>query len=121
MTNTILSHYQLSSKEDDFSIEQWVKHTRWFVKLDSGEIIFQDDDRPGVTPCSAWLRLKTLIQNTDMKISEMWIQFRNNKQTPLPKNSQGYFFSKSIISAPGLKEPIGFYLIGYAEENKVDI
>ncbi len=73
----------------------------------------QDDGRPGFEERSAWVRLRTYLEHTGLRIVAMWLQFRSNSVTPLPDNASGYFFSKSVMGMLTSTEQFYFYLVGY--------
>ncbi len=89
----------------------------WVAGLSDGTTVYQDDNRPGVEPKSAWVRLKSHIQNNDCTIQSLYLSFRGQKQSvDLPNNAEGYFFCKSIIGIYGEDKSINCALIGYLDK-----
>lgn len=80
---------------------------RWVVLLSNGQMVYQDDDRPGIVEPSAWKRLRNYcIDNEDVYIVKMWVQFRSNRILVEPEGEKagGYFFCKSALGILGLGE-----------------
>jgi hypothetical protein len=105
-------------KQEDYFIED---KARWVVDLSNGERIWQDDNRPGVTPASAWLRLQDYIEYTHSTISNMFIQFRSHLEFPLLKNAAGYFFAKGYLASSDGYDTMGLLVVGYLQDDKVYI
>ena len=80
----------LCEKRDQFIMEKVI----WVVDLSDGRTIFQDDGRAGEDPHSAWSRLQEEVERTDVKITGMRLRYWDNIVF-LPKNADGYYFSKS--------------------------
>lgn len=95
MTVIPMQSKNVSTTEDGFLLDLYERQTRWVVELNNGERVYQDDNRPGMDPPQAWLRLKNYCESNGLKITGMWIQFRTNI-VELPKNALGYFFSKGV-------------------------
>lgn len=107
-------------QEDDFTFEK----PRWIAHLSNGEKVLQDDDRPGVEPKQAWLRLKDYCGQTGIDVVNLTLQFRSNQFAPLPANARAYFFCNRIVTAfepTALPFSLGFHLVGYVLENKVHV
>lgn len=66
---------------------------RWVATLSNGEVVYGDDDRPGVDTPSAWVRLRTYCLEQGVGISKLHFQFRSNIQH-LP-SATGYFFART--------------------------
>lgn len=105
---------------DDFTSEYWLFSPRWICDLSNGETVFQDDDRPGEEPKSAWLRLRQYCQENNLSITHMRLEFRSNTQRSLPDDAEGYFFCKGCGAFLfGGGTTLGFYLVGYLKGDKV--
>ena len=100
---------QMCKQEDEY-IENM---PRWVVDLTNGERIWRDDGRPGVSPNSAWLRLKTYLKETETDIARMFIQFRSHLEFPLPENALGYFFCRKALAYLGNNVTIESFLVGF--------
>lgn len=106
----------LTFNPDDFINERFESHPRWVVTLSDGRKVYQDDDRPGVTPNSAWIRLGIFLEkNPDLSIVDMTIGFRSHI-VDVGKNAKGYFFSKSLMASAGTNEVMGFFVVGTLSE-----
>lgn len=85
----------------------------WRARLSNGEIVIQDDYRPGLAENSAWIRLAAYCEENRLKIEQFWLEFRGNKVCPLKENAEGYFFRKGILAEWSEPEnAIGVYLMG---------
>lgn len=85
--------------EDDYVAEK----PRWVAVLDDGQTVYQDDDRPGADPPSAWKRLGAHCRENRRRIAEFWLQFRSHRILIEPKNADGYYFVKGayrLLDAP---------------------
>ena len=63
------------------------------VDLSSGETIFQDDNRDGCDPSSAWLRLSEYVKENKLSINCMRLRYWDH-MVFLPDSADGYYFSK---------------------------
>jgi len=82
------------SKEIDQYVNQYGdQNPIWVVTLSNGETIYQDDDRPGVEPSSAWIRLKSYCEENDLHITSMKIKNRSHV-VEVDSDCDGYFFCK---------------------------
>ena len=101
--------------------DQYVsERVKWIVQLSDGTYVFQDDERPGVYPYSAWTRLKNHLKGSNKFIVRMHLEFRSNrKENAAMANAQAYFFCKQAIGSIGMgeKDTIGCYLVGNLHEN----
>lgn len=85
--------------------------TIWIVELNNGEIVYQDDDRPGIEPPNAWIRLGHYVKEHNLRIVNMKINFRSNNFV-LPSDAGGYYFAKGCGRAWGTKKTMQFYIVG---------
>tara|TARA_Y100000310_G_scaffold271078_1_gene285370 strand:+ start:48 stop:467 length:420 start_codon:yes stop_codon:yes gene_type:complete len=83
--------------------------TIWIVELSNGISVFQDDDRPGIAPASAWLRLKKYVEENSLFIAKLSIKFRSHTKK-LPAAEQ-YHFAKGVGCLVG-SEPDDYYIFG---------
>ena len=90
--------------------------TIWIAALSNGQEVFQDDDRGGVYPSSAWLRLKDYCEVEGVYIDELKIKFRSHVVT-IPK-SEGYHFIKGIGCMVGF-DPEEFFIVGTLNGGKL--
>jgi len=112
----------LVTGEDEFTRELETDHklALWRVELSNGKVIVQDDNRPGVEPHSAWLRLAEHIRREGLAICRMWLQFRSNQRREiLPANAEGYYFCKSALGMMNSNSTLFFYLVGYLQNGKL--
>ena len=79
---------------DLYTAQVFEKQSVWVATLSTGEEVIQDDDREGMDPASAWLRLGTYCKENDCYITEMYIQNGTNK-IEMEKGADGYYFCKS--------------------------
>jgi hypothetical protein len=103
--------------EDDFIDDK----PRWFVDLTNGERIWMDDDRPGIEPPQAWIRLGLYLQATGADIVRFCLQFRSHLEFPLPENALGYFFSKAALAFYGDDATILMFLVGFYDGELIQI
>lgn len=102
--------------EDDFLREQAMKgQARWTARLSSGQLVYQDDNRPGEEPASAWVRLAEHLRNTGERIVSLWLQFRDHVERPLADDAAGYFFARVAGGVWPGDETYDFYLLGQLE------
>jgi hypothetical protein len=95
-------------EEDSFLEDKSV----WFVDLSNGERIWMDDDRPGVFPRSAWLRLRMYLEEVQANISIFYIKFRSHLESPVSNNAPGYFFCHKLLANLGDDDIMKSFLIG---------
>lgn len=105
--------------EDDYTRERWLDSVRWTVLLSNGEQVIQDDNRPGVEPASAWLRLGQYVCEQGLVIEGLTLQFRSEPPVRLPERAEGYFFRKSLGAFLTSQATLGFYLVGHLEDGRV--
>lgn len=112
----------LSFVEDDYLRELYFEKPRLVIKLNTGETIYDDDERPGRDPASFWIRLKDFLDKREfVKIDEILLQFRSNVISPLPKKSKGYFFRKGLLANISGEGRWNFWCLGYVDSNKLII
>lgn len=119
MTQTQTSNKLVYVEEDDWSRDQYVFKTRLLVKLNNGETVYDDDDRPGHEDPVFWKRLqKFMYENKNLRIENILIQFRSEIISPLPNKADGYYFAKFVGADLGADKPkdIGF-VVGYVKDN----
>ena len=76
--------------------DDFVPELRWIVELSNGLTVYQDDGRPGLEPASAWIRLKSYLQEYSLvKIEKFRIEFRSHIEY-LPDRQEGYYFSLGV-------------------------
>jgi len=66
----------------------------WWVELDNGEKVYQDDDRPSMDPSSAWLRLKQYCEEENVSIKTIYVKNRS-VQKCVCSDGEGYTFCKA--------------------------
>ncbi len=109
----MINDNQVCKTDDEYVRER----VRWVIDLSNAERIYQDDDRPGVYPRSAWERLRLYCYENKVFIVNMYLQFRSNVVNCLPTNAPAYFFSHQVIGVFGSDITIGCYLVGHVNEN----
>lgn len=99
----------------------------WCVTLNDGQVIFQDDCRPGLPADvhhSAWVRLRTYCRSKGLFISRLHLRNKSNVITPLPANQSGYYFAHQAMGVAGLDDkplegiPSGtfsFFILGHVD------
>lgn len=101
----------LSFVEDQYTKDIMEGGGRWVVKLNDGNLVYQDDNRPDAVPPSAWERLGIVCKANNLYIVDMYLQFRSNI-VHLPSNADGYFFSKMAMGGFGSEKTWNFYIVG---------
>jgi hypothetical protein len=89
----------------------------WQVQLNSGEMVFEDDDRPGHVP-SSWERLCLHCAETGEYPVNMWIRFRDHVE-PVGSDKDGYYLFKSLLHSPGWAKPNYYYIAGFLEDGVI--
>lgn len=97
--------------EDEFTQNRYEGHSRWIVTLNSGLSVYQDDDRPGVEPRSAWERLGIYCKESGDFPVGMRVQFRSHVEH-LPDNAAGYYFVNSVLGSLHNPETYHFFIVG---------
>lgn len=108
----LLKKHQVCFIEDEFIANRLEGHSRWVITLNSGHTIWQDDDREGTEPKSAWIRLGNYCRESGDFITNFIIQFRSHKEH-LPPNQDGYYFVKSILGSFHTHENFHFMVAGW--------
>lgn len=108
-----------------FEIDEHLKHryeweSYWIITLSDGRHVFQDDERPGIKPHSAWERLGTFIKNTDLHIDKMVLKYRSVKRN-VGEDSEGFFFVRSALGMTGSEETLQYYLVGCMKNGVLQI
>jgi YHS domain-containing protein len=67
----------------------------WIATLSDGSTVYQDDDRPGEEPASAWERLGLHCKNKGLYITGMKIKNRSHVEV-VEKGGDGYYFCKCV-------------------------
>jgi hypothetical protein len=121
----------ISTVEDEFvsELQDASALAIWQCELSDGSVVSMDDGRPGIEPRSAWLRLAAYLKSSGLKIVGMWLKFRTNcDKNILPRNADGYFFSKNVIDALGRSDDEGgrqaspfFYIVGALVNGKIEV
>src|SRR5688572_26252240 len=87
----------LSFSEDSWLQDRYESHTRWIATLSNGQIVYEDDDRPGISPRSAWIRLCAYCKENNLHVVNITLQFRSHRETAYSGDGDGVFFCKGII------------------------
>lgn len=105
----------ICKERDDFIEFYFENNPAWWVVLNSGETVYQDDGRPGADG-PAWLRLKQYCLSNNLYIKDMNIGFRCNKHV-LPSDKDGYYFSKGVRGGFGMPKTHQLFYVGYVEND----
>jgi hypothetical protein len=104
----------------DNYIENYVEtYPSWEVKLASGLTVFQDDNRGGCAPHSAWARLHQYCLDNNDHIVPMKIRFRNNIHH-LPSDADGYYFSKGARGS-FFSPTMQLFFVGVLNDGKLEV
>jgi hypothetical protein len=99
----------LCTEFDDYVCEKCI----WVVTLSDGTKVFQDDDRPGMEPASAWIRLKKNLIETNRHIESIRLRFRTHIIDEFPHNRHIYYYSRGLIQAINSTVEHHFHVIGW--------
>lgn len=99
--------------EDDFIFEK----PMWIALLSNGEKVYQDDGRPNLEDYSAWIRLRSYLKETKLKITSLYFRFRSNIVYLLPENAEGYYFSNGVIGQLSSDFSINLFVCGEINGN----
>ena len=106
----------LCRESDDFLDEK----TIWIANLSNDETIYQDDERVGRQPHSAWLRLKAYLKESDLKIKSFAFKFRSH-HVQLPRPQDGCYFTKAILGQQDNATDLHFFVYGnYIRGKNID-
>ena len=108
----------LSTKIDDFLLEEYDAKPCFEVDLSDGTTIYSDDCRPGLEESSTWLRLRKYIKETNLDIVGYRIRFRSNVQH-IAYNADGYFFSYAALFSFGSESAVNYYCGGYLKDGRL--
>ena len=101
-----------TNKEDKFLKEK----TIWVASLSDGAVVYQDDYRQGREPGSAWLRLKTHVEENGLHIEKISIRFRSHTEE-VPEGEH-YHFSRSIGCIVG-EDQEDYFVFGICNEGRM--
>lgn len=104
--------------EDNFLYERIMGEVIWIAILNDNTVVYQDDYRPNISPDSAWLRLKEYCETENKYITCIKLRFRSHWET-CPQNKTGYMFVKSALGQLNSDRTIGYYIVGYIENNRL--
>jgi len=97
---------------------QWLEQNDsagWQVQLNTGEMVYEDDDRPGFIP-SAWERLCLHCNETGNHIVSMWIRFRDHVEC-VGTEKEGFYLFKEIRHHPSWEKPEFYYIVGVLQND----
>tara|TARA_R110000824_G_scaffold143199_1_gene310729 strand:+ start:2441 stop:2956 length:516 start_codon:yes stop_codon:yes gene_type:complete len=89
----------------------------WQVQLSTGEMVYEDDDRPGFIP-SAWERLCLHCSETGSHIESMWIRFRDHVEC-VGTEQDGFYLFKEIRHHPSWEKPEFYYIAGVLHDETI--
>jgi hypothetical protein len=127
MWDTVLHKYvkdgqtfEIEYKTDLCYSPEWLQEKDipgWQVQLSTGEMVYEDDERPGYLP-SAWERLAYHCNKTGSYIVNMWIRFRDHVEC-VGSEKEGFYLFKEIRHHPAWKKPTFLYIGGYLEDDLI--
>lgn len=97
---------------------QWLEQqdiAGWQVELNTGQMVYEDDDRPGFIP-SAWERLCYHCQQTGNYVVSMWIRFRDHVEC-VGTGEEGFYLFKEIRHHPSWEKPEFYYIAGVLSDD----
>ena len=100
-----------------------LKTAVWFAELSNGEKIFQDDDRPGEHPPSAWVRLVAHCQTNNLHVKRFYLSTGDGLIHPFEDDEglEGAYFSKGISGDMFSAETTHSYIFGNVRGNELRI
>jgi hypothetical protein len=100
-----------------------LKTAVWFAELSNGEKVFQDDDRPGVNPPSAWVRLVDYCKTNDVYITRFYLSNGDGLIYPFEDEEglEGAYFAKGISGDMFSAETTHSYVFGNVCGNELRI
>lgn len=110
-----------------FSYDEYIQDMQdqgiviWVAELSDGRSVYMDDGRPGAEPYSAWLRLRHFLRSeVTLRVNTIYLRFRSNVVREItPYRADGYFFVKKLMGEWGSEKPIGFYILGHMNGDKI--
>jgi len=105
---------------DQYAQDYQELYPSWVVWLNNGTTVFQDDNRPGVEPHSAWNRLHSHCLYTGEYITSMQIKFRSNAYM-LPQNADGYYFSKGVRAGFSNTKTLQLFFVGILNQGVLNV
>lgn len=88
---------EVSTTVDPYIAVYYDSNPCWTITLEDGRNIYQDDDRPGLSP-SAWKRAKKAIYANDLEIDIVRFRFSGYEHIVYDRKRddtyQGFYFSK---------------------------
>jgi len=95
------------------NVNEFVPKSRWIASLSNGETIYEDY-RDGQDP--AWERLARYVDEEDLSITNLRVQFESGRIVTIPAGQEGYIQKKKAWLTSGAG---GVMLcIGYASKGK---
>lgn len=82
----------------------------WKAELSNGSVFIEQIH-------GNWHHLRETIQNQNLFITKLWIQFRKERCAPLPANSKGYFLRYASLGILNLNNQMNFLIIGYLRDD----
>ena len=83
----------ICTEPDLYIAQKFEWGTVWVATLSDGSVVYQDDDREGVEPESAWIRLGMYCEENSLHITSFTIQNGTNT-VRIKEDADGYFFCK---------------------------
>lgn len=100
---------------DDFLQSRYYTHPMWVATLSDGRKVYGDDDRPGRTEPSAWIRLASYLRQNQLAITAIELRFRSNFVEAAPPGAASYFLRRGLLGwMSGVQQ--GIYLVGHQEK-----
>jgi len=94
-------------------VNEFVPKSRWIASLSNGETIYEDHIEE-VEP--AWVRLSEYVEQEDVSITNLRVQFESGRTINLPAGQDGYIQKKKAWLTGG---SCGVMLcVGYIQGNK---
>lgn len=94
----------------------------WFATLSNGQVVYQDDFRPGQTPPKAWDRLATYVAGSGLSITNLGMQFRTHViHNIVPPNAQGYYYRGAALRSIDTPNTINLVLVGALVDGVLDV
>jgi|SRR6185312_1610020 len=95
----------------------YLEDLRWVARLSNGQVVFRNDNIPGINPRNSWVRLKEYCELNTLYIESFKLQFRSHIIN-LPA-SAGYWFTYSILASP--INTVHRWGVGTLEGNEISI